>query len=1261
MRETERAGGRSNQRTSIPITNTDGQSDQCSIKQKRSMVFIPEVNGEFICAARAIVTCLAVLEGMAKKDFKSLIHKKNTHSNAPTSQRIRALKLHRDTNIDITAPISLTKLPQFERHLKVQIIVVSGDLGSEIIYRGCEPRPGRQIFLYLKDNHFHSITNIKGFFHDKKLCQHCLTLTPKRSLHVCEHACGTCGREDCVKADDSLTCEDCNKFCRNSQCYLAHKMTRQYTTGRLKGQDRLSLCDTFYKCVKCCKVFDRMKRSVDDHKCGEWFCRCCQNYVMDDHLCYYKCRKPYHTTGRFIIYDFETNQSDYVVNCAEGYNPQPQPDCQDCNHETQCQKCRLCTNCKRSYCGYNRHIPNYAVSQTVCDKCKNDEFSSDSMCDYCGDRCTLCCGRGPTGFIKPPCQNGKCGQREKIFQGFNTAFEFSQWLISPQHSDMVCIAHNSKNFDTHFILNYCVDNGIFPEIIFQGTKVMSMKIKEIQLRFIDSINFLPFSLKKVAKLFDLEVKKGYFPHFVNKESMYNYCGPLPQPEAYGVDYMSSEDRAEFFTWYESQKFEVFDYQQVLEEYAKDDVNILRESCTQFRDLLMEITTLENSKVPGVDPFAHTTIASCSMQIIRQLMLYEIHKVELIDGRCGTGIVKRGNWTFEGSPIHESMIKSTEFIKSPIPQIPARGYCKDIKNSEKCFQWLKWVSHITKRNIQHGRCGGEYRVPGTKYHLDGFYEEVVNGKTVMYGYEFLGCYWHGCPCLEERFKLKDPHTHQSFKALHQTTMLRLKEIADKGYILIIMRECQFEIMKKHPEIAQFLSTCTTVPPLQIRDAFQGGRVETFQLFKQVSDDETIQYYDVISLYPSVLLGQYPCCHPVRITNPADFDYSLKSHFGLIKLKILPPRKLFIPVLGIKNNDKLKFVLCFKCGDSENTDECQCSDSERALVGTWTTVEVSKAMSVGYKIQEIFEIYHYRETTTDHDSPGGVFFEYFQLFLKIKSESSGYPEGIDTDQAKEAYIKYYHENQGILLDKDKIVYNPALRLIAKIFCNSAWGKLTQRENMTKTAYVKTQCELSTLRNDPHKIVTDFHLINENFLVIEYHSNDNFVEDPTFQNLVYGIFTTSWGRVKLLEILQKTDRNTLYADTDSVIFVEKKGSNTLPLGNLLGDLSSELPTGSHIDTFISSGPKSYAYKLDSGASCVKIKGITLNHVNSQHINFTTIRDIITGKIDEIKLPKFNQISRVKHHGIIYNRPTSKVFRKIFTKRQVNHENYISYPYGF
>ena len=39
-------------------------------------------------------------------------------------------------------------------------------------------------------------------------------------------------------------------------------------------------------------------------------------------------------------------------------------------------------------------------------------------------------------------------------------------------------------------------------------------------------------------------------------------------------------------------------------------------------------------------------------------------------------------------------------------------------------------------------------------------------------------------------------------------------------------------------------------------------------------------------------------------------------------------------------------------------------------------------------------------------------------------------------------------------------------------------------------------------------------------------------------HGIFTTSWGRVKLLEILQKTDRNTLYADTDSVIFVEKKG---------------------------------------------------------------------------------------------------------------------------
>ena len=40
------------------IINTDMASNLCSLKTKTSLVFIPAIKGENICAAHAIVTCL---------------------------------------------------------------------------------------------------------------------------------------------------------------------------------------------------------------------------------------------------------------------------------------------------------------------------------------------------------------------------------------------------------------------------------------------------------------------------------------------------------------------------------------------------------------------------------------------------------------------------------------------------------------------------------------------------------------------------------------------------------------------------------------------------------------------------------------------------------------------------------------------------------------------------------------------------------------------------------------------------------------------------------------------------------------------------------------------------------------------------------------------------------------------------------------------------------------------------------------------------
>jgi len=53
---------------------------------------------------------------------------------------------------------------------------------------------------------------------------------------------------------------------------------------------------------------------------------------------------------------------------------------------------------------------------------------------------------------------------------------------------------------------------------------------------------------------------------------------------------------------------------------------------------------------------------------------------------------------------------------------------------------------------------------------------------------------------------------------------------------------------------------------------------------------------------------------------------------MKCKVLPPWKLYHPVLQYKSNSKLMFPLCSSCADTMNQDDCTHSDEERHIFGT-----------------------------------------------------------------------------------------------------------------------------------------------------------------------------------------------------------------------------------------------------------------------------------------------------------------------------------------
>ncbi len=102
-----------------------------------------------------------------------------------------------------------------------------------------------------------------------------------------------------------------------------------------------------------------------------------------------------------------------------------------------------------------------------------------------------------------------------------------------------------------------------------------------------------------------------------------------------------------------------------------------------------------------------------------------------------------------------------------------------------ISWLNWVSEQNPYiKIQHAVNGGEFRIPGTAYHADGYDED---NNTI---YEFFGDYWHG---NLEMFDGDKYHSQakMSFKELYQKTMNRVKEIENLGYEVVYIWESDWE--------------------------------------------------------------------------------------------------------------------------------------------------------------------------------------------------------------------------------------------------------------------------------------------------------------------------------------------------------------------------------------------------------------------------------------------------------------------------------------
>jgi hypothetical protein len=96
------------------------------------------------------------------------------------------------------------------------------------------------------------------------------------------------------------------------------------------------------------------------------------------------------------------------------------------------------------------------------------------------------------------------------------------------------------------------------------------------------------------------------------------------------------------------------------------------------------------------------------------------------------------------------------------------------------------------------------------------------------------------------------------------------------------------------------------------------------------------------------------------------------------------------------------------------------------------------------------------------------QHINTFLKLIAEASGYPDWVQFPEDEDKYIQRFLESEGIALDKVSITKNSAKRGLAKLRLNSLWGKLTGRNNRTKTKMITDLQELYRFLVTPGKEV-------------------------------------------------------------------------------------------------------------------------------------------------------------------------------------------------
>ncbi len=590
-----------------------------------------------------------------------------------------------------------------------------------------------------------------------------------------------------IKPTVELACDDCDQICHTETCLKEHSRA----------------CKALGHCPDCRKSY-RLKEGYT-HRCGDAFCRPCQmHYNIEEgkHTCQLtppKMMKKYH---RKLVYDMETTldgtgrHQPNAIGAAYETEPgrfhmitfydddlaHPQDGVIEENilhFEYWPERIvpKFCQTPKKTKSVYRQRIGRVTeIGKKKKKESNGEDFLDREAVDDDGYQSD---SDGEEDLMKMHEQElrEQMSKEEEVecssLRPGSALMKFVKFLVQDEtFYGYSIIAHNGAKFDTILLLKALVKLNVNFDPIFDGSRLLNLRIPALKMHFVDSYRYIKLKLAKFAERFpDMPLceEKGIFPYRCNQPQWYDYRGEMPGEEWYLDDFADEKTKKEVKQYLLSKQGQNFNFKEELHHYLKQDVTILLGGVVRLAKEYMDLQ--EGLGKPCLQPF--------------------------------------DPWTppyFTSSSFVYALFRHFALPKDTVYLLENQRNARQTSKGE--LEWLNYLSFKLGVKIRTAFNHEEGQKKIGSYSLDGY---VKHPSSHEEAFEFLGCLAHGHhlekpDCPEARGMMPQTPTPwgTTSQDVYHAWLKKKACLEDRGIKVHHIWECDYQQqVREDPELQSYL--------------------------------------------------------------------------------------------------------------------------------------------------------------------------------------------------------------------------------------------------------------------------------------------------------------------------------------------------------------------------------------------------------------------------------------------------------------------------